>query len=52
MLDADLAAMYGVPTRRLNEQVQRNARRFPDDFAFRLTRQEFEGLMSQIQAVS
>lgn len=36
MIDADLAALYGVPTKRLNEQVRRNARRFPEDFCFRL----------------
>jgi hypothetical protein len=36
MIDADLAALYGVPTRRLNEQVKRNAGRFPADFMFRL----------------
>ena len=40
ILDADLAALYGVPTKRLNEQVKRNARRFPDDFCFQLTREE------------
>ncbi len=37
IIDADLAAFYGVPTRRLNEQVRRNESRFPADFAFRLT---------------
>lgn len=37
LLDADLAAIYGVPTKRLNEQVKRNAERFPADFVFRLT---------------
>jgi hypothetical protein len=37
ILDSDLARMYGVTTRRLNEQVRRNAERFPDDFMFRLT---------------
>jgi hypothetical protein len=47
ILDADLADLYGVTTRRLNEQVRRNADRFPDDFAFRLTRQEFAILKSQ-----
>lgn len=40
MLDADLAALYGVTTRRLNEQVKRNKDRFPADFTFRLTRPE------------
>lgn len=34
LLDADLAAIYGVPTKRLNEQVKRNAARFPEDFVF------------------
>src|SRR5882672_1574441 len=47
LLDADLAALYGVETRRLNEQVRRNRRRFPADFLFRLTREELENLMSQ-----
>jgi predicted amino acid-binding ACT domain protein len=40
LVDADLAAIYGVPTKRLNEQVKRNARRFPEDFAFQLTLEE------------
>ena len=40
MLDADLAELYGVPTKRLNEQVKRNADRFPDDFMFRLNAEE------------
>lgn len=47
MLDADLAELYGVSTRRLNEQVKRNADRFPADFAFHLTNQELAILMSQ-----
>ena len=47
MLDSDLAELYGVPTKRLNEQVSRNAERFPDDFAFRLTEQEVVHLRSQ-----
>ena len=47
MLDADLAELYGVPTRRLNEQVRRNADRFPEDFAFQMTNQELAILMSQ-----
>lgn len=37
MLDADLAELYGVPTKRLNEQVKRNRKRFPGDFMFQLT---------------
>ena len=40
MIDADLAALYGVPTKRLNEQVKRNRSRFPEDFVFRLTAAE------------
>ena len=48
LIDADLAALYGVETRRLNEQVRRNRRRFPADFIFRLSRGELENLMSQI----
>jgi ORF6N domain len=48
MLDSDLAAIYGVSTIRLNEQLRRNLKRFPSDFAFRLTRQEFTALISQI----
>ena len=48
MLDSDLAALYGVLTKRINEQVQRNRERFPDDFAFQLTEQEVAILRSQI----
>ena len=48
MLDFDLAAMYGVETRRLNEQVKRNIERFPEDFMFQLTKGELEILRSQI----
>ena len=48
MLDADLAMLYGVTTKRLNEQVKRNAKRFPEDFAFRLTVGEVAALRSQI----
>ncbi len=47
MLDKDLAELYQVETRRLNEQVKRNLKRFPDDFMFQLTEKEFENLMSQ-----
>ena len=46
MLDADLAELYGVPTKRLNEQVRRNISRFPSDFMFRLTPRESESLRS------
>lgn len=45
ILDADLARLYGVTTQRLNEQVRRNSDRFPGDFAFQLTREEFQSLM-------
>ena len=47
MLDRDLAELYGVPTFRLNEQVKRNRKRFPDDFMFQLTKPESEALISQ-----
>jgi hypothetical protein len=47
MLDSDLAALYGVSTKRLNEQVKRNLRRFPKDFMFRLTTVEVRELRSQ-----
>lgn len=47
LLDEDLASLYGVETRRLNEQVRRNRRRFPRDFVFELTREEFANLKSQ-----
>ena len=48
MLDRDLARLYGVETFRLNEQVKRNKERFPDDFMFQLSKEEFENLKSQI----
>jgi hypothetical protein len=47
VLDSDLAAIYGVTTFRLNEQLRRNLKRFPDDFAFQLTHEEFTRLRSQ-----
>ncbi len=47
MIDEDLAEMYKVETRRLNEQVKRNIKRFPRDFMFALTQNEFENLKSQ-----
>jgi len=52
MLDSDLAELYGVPTSRLNEQVKRNRERFPEDFAFQLSREEAVILMSQIATSS
>jgi ORF6N domain len=48
ILDSDLARVYGVTTTRLNQQVRRNADRFPADFAFQVTADEFAGLMLQI----
>ncbi len=48
MLDADLAELYGVETKRLNEQVRRNIERFPEDFMFQLTAEEAVNLRSQI----
>ncbi len=52
ILDADLAHIYGVPTKRLNEQVRRNPDRFPPDFAFLLTDQEVTNLKSQFATSS
>lgn len=52
LLDADLASLYGVDTRRLNEQVRRNRDRFPQDFIFELTRDEYANLMSQFATSS
>jgi hypothetical protein len=48
MLDSDLAELYGVPTKRLNEQVRRNLARFPADFMFQLTEAEAKSLRSQL----
>jgi phage regulator Rha-like protein len=48
ILDTDLAELYGVEVKRLNEQVKRNARRFPDDFVMRLSAEEAANLRSQI----
>lgn len=52
MLDNDLAELYGVETKRLNEQVKRNPDRFPKDFMFQLTEAEFNNLKSQIATSS
>jgi len=49
LLDADLAALYGVETRRLNEQVRRNRERFPADFIFELNAEEFSNLKSHLR---
>lgn len=48
MLDIDLALLYDVATKRLNEVVKRNQDRFPDDFMFQLTKEEWIDLRSQI----
>lgn len=47
ILDRDIAAFYGVETRRINEQVKRNKERFPEDFMFQLSEQEFSDWKSQ-----
>lgn len=47
MLDSDLAELYGVKTKRLNEQVRRNIDRFPSDFMFLLTKKEYDVLKTQ-----
>jgi hypothetical protein len=47
MLDDDLAQLYGVPTKRFNEQVRRNVERFPEDFMFQITKEEWENLRFQ-----
>ena len=52
MLDSDLAVLYGVTTKRLNEQVRRNARRFPADFMYQLSQEEFESLRSHFATSS
>jgi len=52
MLDSDLAELYGVETRRLNEQIKRNIARFPKDFMFRLTKEEWKNLKSQFATSS
>lgn len=48
IMDADLAELYGVPTRAFNQAIKRNADRFPDDFCFQLTAKEWADLKSQI----
>ncbi|WP_293784667.1 ORF6N domain-containing protein [uncultured Pedobacter sp.] len=52
MLDFDLAALYEVETKALNQSVKRNIKRFPDDFMFRLTPVEWESIRSQIVTAS
>ena len=48
LLDSDLAQLYGVPTKRLNEQIKRNIDRFPEDFCFQLNAEEWASLKSQM----
>jgi len=48
MMDAELAEMYGVEIKRLNEQVKRNIDRFPEDFMFQLTEEEWENMNAQV----
>ncbi len=52
MLDYDLAELYDVPTKALNQAVKRNIKRFPDDFMFRLSVDEWAGMRSQIVTAS
>ena len=52
MLDSDLAALYGVTTKRLNEQVRRNVKRFPADFMYQLSREELVSLKSHFATSS
>lgn len=51
MLDRDLAALYGTETKALNLAVKRNIKRFPEDFMFKLTKEEFEGLRFQFETL-
>ncbi|HLF84381.1 MAG TPA: ORF6N domain-containing protein [Blastocatellia bacterium] len=51
MLDSDLARIYGVPTKVLNQAVKRNGQRFPEDFMFRLSAEELEEIGSQISRI-
>jgi hypothetical protein len=48
LLDSDLAELYQAPTMRLNEQIKRNPNRFPEDFMFQLSKEEYKSLISQI----
>ena len=52
MLDSDLAELYGVEIKRLNESVKRNVKRFPQEFMFQLTNEEWKNLRSQIVTFS
>jgi hypothetical protein len=52
MLDKDLAELYGVLTGNLNKSVKRNSKRFPEDFMFQLTKEEFDNLIFQFGTLS
>ena len=52
LLDRDFARLYGVKTKRLNQQVQRNIERFPEDFMFQLTKEEAESSRSQFATLN
>lgn len=52
MIDADLATLYGVSTKQLNQQVKRNRQRFPADFSFQLTRQERDEVVTNCDHLS
>lgn len=52
LLDADLAALYGVEARALNQAVARNRDRFPDDFMFQLSAEEYDGILSRLVSAS
>jgi hypothetical protein len=52
IFDSDLARIYGVPTKALNQAVRRNRERFPDDFMFQVTREEAEASRSRSQTVT
>ncbi|MCK4541631.1 MAG: ORF6N domain-containing protein [Spirochaetales bacterium] len=52
ILDSDLALIYGVETKRINERAKRNIAKFPSDFMFQLTKLEFDDLKSQIATSS
>ena len=51
MLDSDLARLYGVETKRLNEQVKRNIKRFPENFMFELTKEEEKEILNHSNSV-
>ena len=51
MLDSDLSELYGIETKKLNQAVKRNPDRFPEDFMFQLSEEEFESLRSQFATI-